>query len=82
MQAYIALAPPFGGSTYTIASKLGGNKINLLQAFGNLFQPVLNEVLYHGSKGLPSMLMLMPYYDIWGKDYVSTGIQRRNLMFE
>ncbi len=28
---YVALAPPFGGSTQAITSKLGGGRINLLQ---------------------------------------------------
>lgn len=70
VESYIALAPPFGGSTYAIASKLGGNRVNLLQILGNFLQPVLNEVMYHGSRGLPSMLMLMPYQGIWGREHV------------
>lgn len=28
---YIALAPPYGGSTYAVSSKLGGRKVSLLQ---------------------------------------------------
>jgi hypothetical protein len=27
--------------------------------------------VYHGSRGLPSMLMLMPNKLLWGKDFVS-----------
>jgi hypothetical protein len=74
---YVALAPPFGGSTYAIANKLGGNRINLLQSLGDLLQPVLNEIMYHGSRGMPSMLMMMPYAGIWGKEHVS-GMQMRS----
>ncbi|KAF6256261.1 Lecithin:cholesterol acyltransferase-domain-containing protein [Scenedesmus sp. NREL 46B-D3] len=69
VMGYIALAPPFGGSTYAIANKLGGNRINLLQSLGDLLQPVLNEIMYHGSRGMPSMLMMMPYAGIWGKEH-------------
>jgi hypothetical protein len=74
VQGYVALAPPFGGSTYAIANKLGGSRINLLQVLGDLLQPVLNEIMYHGSRGMPSMLMLMPYVGIWGKEHVSGDV--------
>jgi hypothetical protein len=43
----------------------------LLQSLGDLLQPVLNEIMYHGSRGMPSMLMMMPYAGIWGKEHVS-----------
>ncbi|WIA09654.1 hypothetical protein OEZ85_009041 [Tetradesmus obliquus] len=75
---YVALAPPFGGSTYAIANKLGGNRINLLQSLGDLLQPVLNEIMYHGSRGMPSMLMMMPYAGIWGKEHVLVSTPQRN----
>ncbi|KAF8073211.1 Pla2g15 [Scenedesmus sp. PABB004] len=78
VQAYVALAPPLGGTTYAIASKLGGNRVNLLQALGDLLQPLLNELIYHGSRGLPSMLMLMPYPGIWGRDHVLVSTPERN----
>lgn len=71
VQAYIALAPPYGGSTYAIASKLGGTKMNLLAFIGDLLQPLINELVYHGSRGLPSLLMLLPNRHLWGKDFVS-----------
>jgi hypothetical protein len=72
VQGYIALSPPYGGSTYAIASKLGGTKWNLLAFIGDLLQPIINELVYQGSRGLPSMLMLMPNTRLWGKDFVST----------
>jgi hypothetical protein len=71
VQGYIALAPPYGGSTYAIASKLGGTKWNLLAFIGDLLQPIINELVYQGSRGLPSMLMLMPNTRLWGKEFVS-----------
>lgn len=76
--AYVALAPPFGGSTYTIASKLGGNKIQLLEMIDNVLQPVLNELVYQVSRGLPSMLMLMPYAGLWGKEHVLVSTPFKN----
>lgn len=71
IKGYIALAPPFGGSTYAIASKLGGTRMKLLDFIGDFLQPIINELVYHGSRGLPSMLMLMPNWHLWGKDFVS-----------
>ena len=73
MQGYVALAPPYGGSTHAIASKLGGTKMNLLAFIGDILQPIINELVYHGSRGLPSVLMLMPNARLWGKDFVSDG---------
>jgi len=71
VKGYVALAPPYGGSTYAIASKLGGARMKLIDFIGDVLQPVINELVYHGSRGLPSMLMLMPNRHLWGKDFVS-----------
>jgi hypothetical protein len=37
---------------------------------GDLLQPLLNELIWAGSRGMPSMLMLMPHHGLWGDDYV------------
>jgi hypothetical protein len=71
VQSYVSLGPPYGGSTYAVASKLGGSKWNLLAFIGDLLQPIINELVYQGSRGLPSILMLMPNTRLWGKDFVS-----------
>lgn len=71
VQSYVSLGPPYGGSTYAVASKLGGSKWNLLAFIGDLLQPIINELMYQGSRGLPSILMLMPNTRLWGKDFVS-----------
>lgn len=76
IKGYVALAPPLGGSTYAIATKLGGAKISLIDFIGDILQPMINELVYHGSRGLPSMLMLMPNRHLWGKDFVSQAVSQ------
>lgn len=75
---YLALAPPYGGSTFAVASKLGGTRFNLIDFVSDFIQPIVNELIYHGSRGLPSMLMLMPNRGLWGKEFVLVHTPSRN----
>lgn len=78
IQGFIALAAPLAGAVRAIGVRAAGvgmdtSDRSVLGDVATWFNVFLQNILYAGTMGLPSPVMLFPYEHAFGADWVSGG---------
>lgn len=92
VQGFLALAPPFGGSSSTVLARVSGAFDYLLPWLSDEVAAVLSSGgggggaegvkgwMYNLTLGMPGVAMLMPYAEAFGGQTVSSpGLEQANL---